>query len=361
MISCWQRFKSHLTCSSQEKSDEEAANEHEETLLTKKTLDCNWLKSENEEEHKTDEYENPLLVLRRGQTFRVRIEFERRYNKFSDKIMLQFSTGPNPQLLNNTKINCPVVDELVSSEWGMTVDSENGTTVTFKVNIPAKTIIGKFKVTINLETKLEDGTVAKSSDEEPDIYIIFNPWSKDDSVYMKNEDERYEYCINESGIIYRGSSRRISGKQWNFGQFEKKIMECVLLLLDKDERYKNNPNKWIEKRADPVWVSRIISCMVNEYVLVGNWSGDYSGGISPLKWNGSVKILNEFYKTNEMVKFGQCWVYSGVVTTALRSLGIPTRSVTNFSSAHDTEGSMTIDTYITEDGDEVSLNGDSVW
>ena len=35
---------------------------------------------------------------------------------------------------------------------------------------------------------------------------------------MKNEDERYEYCINESGIIYRGSSRRISGKQWNFGQ-----------------------------------------------------------------------------------------------------------------------------------------------
>ena len=66
-----------------------------ETALAMKTLDCNWLKVQNEEEHRTDEYENPLLVLRRGQTFRVQVQFQRPYNKDFDKVMLQFRTGNN--------------------------------------------------------------------------------------------------------------------------------------------------------------------------------------------------------------------------------------------------------------------------
>ena len=41
--------------------------------------------------------------------------------------------------------------------------------------------------------------------------------------------------------------------------------------------------------------------------------------------------------------------------------GIPTRSVTNFASAHDTEGTMTIDDYVDESGEEIELGGDSVW
>ena len=51
-------------------------------------------------------------------------------------------------------------------------------------------------------------------------------------------------------------------------------------------------------------------------------------------------------KTGEPVKYGQCWVYSGLLTTLLRSIGIPIRSVTNFDSAHDTENTMTIDTFV---------------
>lgn len=56
-------------------------------------------------------------------------------------------------------------------------------------------------------------------------------------------------------------------------------------------------------------------------MLVGNWSGDYSGGISPTKWNGSVEILQQYFNTGQPVMFGQCWVFSGIVTTILRSLG----------------------------------------
>jgi len=45
-----------------------------------------------------------------------------------------------------------------------------------------------------------------------------------------------------------------------------------------------------------------------------------------------------------------------------RSLGIPARSVTNFASAHDCDGSITIDSYWDESGKPMEdLNEDSVW
>ena len=61
-------------------------------------------------------------------------------------------------------------------------------------------------------------------------------------------------------------------------------------------------------------------------VLVGNWSGDYTGGKSPLDWVGSVAIMEQFWKSKEPVQFGQCWVFSGIVTTSEYADIIPATS-----------------------------------
>ena len=75
-----------------------------------------------------------------------------------------------------------------------------------------------------------------------------------------------------------------------------------------------------------------------------------------------MKIFQEYYKTEKPVKYGQCWVFSGVMTTALRALGIPARSITNFDSAHDTDETMTIDAIYDQNGDRVEdLCNDSIW
>lgn len=50
-------------------------------------------------------------------------------------------------------------------------------------------------------------------------------------------------------------------------------------------------------------------------VLEGNWTGKYPGGRSPTQWNGSVAMLEEYMATRRSVKYAQCWVFSGLITT----------------------------------------------
>ena len=48
---------------------------------------------------------------------------------------------------------------------------------------------------------------------------------------------------------------------------------------------------------------------------MGDWSGEYEDGKSPLSWTGSVGILEQYWENKKPVKYGQCWVFSGVSTT----------------------------------------------
>lgn len=72
----------------------------------------------------------------------------------------------------------------------------------------------------------------------------------------------------------------------------------------------------------------------------------------------------------EFIKWGLCVAglfillmnYFCYLLLVCRSLGIPTRSVTNFDSGHDVDMSMTIDRHISSvDGEPVNIRDDSVW
>uniref|UniRef100_A0A9J7ZHC2 Protein-glutamine gamma-glutamyltransferase K n=1 Tax=Cyprinus carpio carpio TaxID=630221 RepID=A0A9J7ZHC2_CYPCA len=330
-----------------------------ELTLAVRSVDLLSRKSDrNKAEHHTDQYNSDQLIIRRGQTFQIELDLSRPFNPNTDKLHLEMKTGPLPQVSKRTHIIIPLVDELQDESWEAKIVEQNVNRVRLSVNSPITAVIGKYKLTITTQY-LKTGETT-THDHDKDIYMLFNPWCEDDMVYMEGEKELKEYVLNDTGRIYYGTEKQIGARTWNFGQFDEGILEACLFVLDNSEVPPSG-------RGDPVNVVRVVSAMINSPddlgVLEGNWSGNYAGGMSPTAWSGSVEILRQYHREGgKPVKYGQCWVFSGVTTTVLRCLGIPTRSVTNFQSAHDTDVSLTTDVYFDENMEPIHhLNSDSVW
>merc|ERR550525_2307047 len=77
--------------------------------------------------------------------------------------------------------------------------------------------------------------------------------------------------------------------------------------------------------------------LINKLVLMGNWCstpGCFDEGVEPWTWTGSKAIYEKWLTENSIVKYGQCWVFGGILSSACRSLGVGSRTTTNFNSAH---------------------------
>uniref|UniRef100_A0A8C9RRJ5 Protein-glutamine gamma-glutamyltransferase K n=1 Tax=Scleropages formosus TaxID=113540 RepID=A0A8C9RRJ5_SCLFO len=313
---------------------------------------------QNRQEHHTDSFHSDNLIVRRGQSFQMWIELSQPFDKNTDELHLELNLGPIPLVSKGTQIIVSLVEEPEGKLWEAKIIEHKDNRIKLSVSSPPTALIGQYRLTVVAQSP--KGVAKSTYDPNNDIYMLFNPWCEDDTVYMENEGERTEYILNDVGRLYYGTVNQIGARTWNFGQFADGVLKACFYVLDKT----NIP---FHGRADPVNVARVISAIVNSLddngVLEGNWSGDYFGGTAPTSWTGSVDILKKYHSENGTpVKYGQCWVFSGVTTTVLRCLGIPCRSVTNFSSAHDTDDSMTIDVYFDEKMHPIdAFNTDSIW
>ncbi|XP_040272861.1 protein-glutamine gamma-glutamyltransferase K [Bufo bufo] len=302
--------------------------------------------SENRKSHHTDEFECDELIVRRGQPFQICVTTQRPFNPKSDQFCIIM------HLANSQPITVPFVKEFDEGGWGCQVSEDSGQKVLLWVNTSAQAAVGKYQLSVRSGA----GTY---NDSKLNVYILFNPWCRMDAVFMDNEAWKQEYVLNEIGRIYYGTEHQIGERSWNYGQFDKGVLQAVLYILD---RGGISP----ASRCDPITVTRVISAMVNSMddngVVAGSWSGEYADGVNPVAWVGSVDILLRYHQTGTPVKYGQCWVFAAVTTTVLRCLGIPGRTITNFASAHDTDRNLTFDVYFDENMKPLEdKNSDSVW
>ncbi|XP_075033806.1 protein-glutamine gamma-glutamyltransferase E-like [Mixophyes fleayi] len=301
--------------------------------------------------HHTSDYVSGQLILRRGQPFQVTLKLSRTM-KPADNITFKAEIGKSPSVENKTKATFSLsTTPTPGGSWTAVPDVTNSRTVTVTITSPVTAIIGSYRLTVNFFSG------GFTSHVLGDFILLFNPWVYDDVVYLTEESEREEYVLSDSTIFYYGNEDYIGEDGWNLGQFEEGILPICLLILEKQT------SADLSQLFDPKQVSRVCSAMINNNddkgVVWGNWSGNYADGVSPTTWTGSVEILKQ-WATQGPVRYGQCWVFAGVLCTVMRCLGIPTRIVTNFSSAHDTNENLSIDSFYDPEGN--SLGGtDSVW
>ncbi|XP_032317872.1 protein-glutamine gamma-glutamyltransferase 6 isoform X2 [Camelus ferus] len=326
-----------------------------------RVTEVDWQRPRNGAAHHTEEYPGPVLVVRRGQRFTFTLKMNKPLES-EETLIFTVETGPQASEALHTKAVFQTTELEVRNAWTAVKETQTENTMTVSLISPPNAVIGRYQLSTRVSSR------RRNSDRKlGEFILLFNPWCPEDAVFLASEEERQEYVLSDSGVIFRGVEKHIRAQGWNFGQFEEDILNICLSILDRSLSHQADPATDVSHRHDPIYVTRAISAMVNSNndrgVVQGQWQGKYGGGTSPLHWSGSVAILHKWFKGRfKPVKYGQCWVFAGVMCTVLRCLGIATRVVSNFNSAHDTDRNLTVDKYVDSFGRTLEdLTEDSMW
>ncbi|XP_078099861.1 coagulation factor XIII A chain-like [Sander vitreus] len=309
----------------------------------------------NQPQHKTASYNTPNLVVRRGQEFLVRVTFNRPLAQ-NDDFQLEFLIGEDPSASRGSQV-AVTFNSRLGGPWSGRIVQSQDVTVTLGITPTPDAIVGRFRTYVAIVAGT--GMQRTQRNTATDLYMLFNAWCKDDAVFLPNEAERNEYVLNDHGAMYQGSFDAVTTRDWVYGQFERGVLDACIYIMDASRMP-------ISDRDNIIKVIRMGAAMINAQddngVCIGNWSDDYSMGRSPTSWTGSVQILLQYAKTGVSVGYAQCWVFAGVFNTFLRALGIPARTITNFVSAHDSNGNLKTDLICLTDGSPDEKNTkDSIW
>ncbi|XP_002915212.2 protein-glutamine gamma-glutamyltransferase 2 [Ailuropoda melanoleuca] len=316
----------------------------------------------NGRDHHTADLCRDRLVVRRGQPFWLTLHFEgRSYEASVDSLTFSAVTGPAPSEEAGTKARFPLASAVEEGAWtAVAMDQQDGV-LSLQLGTPANAPIGLYRLSLEASTGYQGSSFVLGH-----FTLLFNTWCPADAVYLDSEEERQEYVLTQQGFIYQGSVKWIKSIPWNFGQFEDGILDICLTLLDMNPKFLKDACRDCSRRSSPVYMARVVSAMVNcnddQGVLLGRWDNNYKDGVSPMFWIGSVDILRR-WKTSgcQRVKYGQCWVFAAVACTVLRCLGIPTRVVTNFNSAHDQNSNLLIEYVYDKFGEIQRDKSEMIW
>jgi len=293
------------------------------------SADFDLLIEHNTKRSKTTKYRNvprDVLIVRRGRNFQIWLQ--------STSVISSVSDIGIDAILDQT-------DETLHWDSYLSWNSEDERSGWVEIDLPVTHAIGKFDVFIYLR----DIQVADFN-----VIVLFNPYTSRDAVYLSSTKKRKEYVENEVGLIWQGTGDDNTGHRWQFDHFEYANLEVSLHALRR---------LGAAHLSNMTIVSRQITYAVGRDLCYGKWSGKYTTGqppggyvctsstkcTDPSSWNGTSELFDVYRVVNRPVQYCQCFVFAGVVTTIGRSLGIPTRPVTNFQSAHDTNANRGIEVF----------------
>eukprot|EP01004_Peranema_trichophorum_P002614 NODE_165_length_3385_cov_86.489270_g143_i0.p1 GENE.NODE_165_length_3385_cov_86.489270_g143_i0~~NODE_165_length_3385_cov_86.489270_g143_i0.p1 ORF type:complete len:1080 (-),score=246.72 NODE_165_length_3385_cov_86.489270_g143_i0:146-3349(-) len=300
--------------------------------------------TQNSLNHQTNRYRgvpDNILIVRRGFPFQL----------------LANIAGATP---SNTKATVAELDQWIKFTY-----LQSGPSVGITGTITADCPIGQYKLVV--------GAAGKSA--EIQLVVLFNPWSDKDDTFLPDTNERLEFVENEEGFIWQGSNSNFVPSYFLYDNKEWIVLSSALRLL------RRMP---IPERSSAVLVSRHLSYAVNEDICYGKWSteppytqGQPEGGYKcfqtakhqcrePTNWRKISELIQVHIDVGyQRVQYCQCFVFAAVTTGVGRALGIPTRPVSNFQSAHDKNGNRAVDRFYKKAGNGLQpIEGpieESVW
>lgn len=72
-----------------------------------------------------------------------------------------------------------------SFEWGASVNSINGDILEVLIKPSATALVTQYK--LDIDSKIMNGTVSKSYSLPQPFYVLFNPWCREDQVYLEGK------------------------------------------------------------------------------------------------------------------------------------------------------------------------------
>lgn len=218
--------------------------------------------------------EIPKLVTRRGQPFKIQLHCNRPYNIEKDAISLVFSVADveKPSFGHGTLVACALKNKSTdlgkSTEWGTSVNAINSNILEILIKPAANCIVTQWK--LDIDSKILDSTISKSYSLPQPFYVLFNPWCREDQVYLEDDRLRNEYVLSDTTLIWKGTYNRLRPTPWKLGQFERDVLDCALYVI----AYvgKVGPTN----RGNPIKISRALSAAVNRFVFTKPFSNDFT-------------------------------------------------------------------------------------
>lgn len=154
----------------------------------------------NGRDHHTDKFEmmhrdgihglESTLVVRRGQTFKLILSFNRPFNS-NDLISFIFTLADDPKPSNGhgtligTTLKLDPFNVGEPSQWSCSLDSQHGDVLEILVKPSVTAPIGEWK--FDIDTQLKEGGEAATFKSPANFYLLFNPWCRNDSVYLSSK------------------------------------------------------------------------------------------------------------------------------------------------------------------------------
>lgn len=209
---------------------------------------CDFKAARNNEEHHTKDISSKHLIVRRGQPFTIRLHFRAPVRAFLPalkKVALIAQTGEQPTKANRTQATFRISSLGDREGWSAAVQEREAESWTVSVTTPPDAVIGHYSLLLQVSRR------------KPRLLgqftLLFNPWIRKDAVFLENEAQRWEYLLNQNGLIYLGTANCIQEEPWDFGQFERDVLDLSLDLLSVD--------KQVEEWGNPVHVARILGSL----------------------------------------------------------------------------------------------------